>query len=114
MTTVSFWHWLFKGGGAKPGYRRLLDKWFIGHIFMAAILTILVQQSLKESANTVLLPLSGALIGLSFAWAGNAQALLQTSEIEQLSRFRPGGFQEYAYVYQTAILVLLVTVVERT
>ena len=40
---------------------------------------------------------------------GNAQALLQTDEIEALSEEVPGGIATYAYVFQLAILVLLVT-----
>ncbi len=49
------------------------------------------------------------MVGLSFAWAGNAQALMQTPEIEKLSIYHPGGFVEYVYTYQTAILAILVT-----
>ena len=62
-------------------------------------------------ANTVLLPLVGILIGLSFAWAGNAQAMLQTREIASLSDYHEGGFAEYVYLYQTAILIILITLV---
>lgn len=62
-------------------------------------------------ANTVLLPLIGIFIGLSFAWAGNTQALMQSSEIDQLSRYHRGGFIDYVYTYQTAILAILITLV---
>jgi hypothetical protein len=58
-----------------------------------------------------LLPLVGILIGLSFAWAGNIQALLQVSEIEELTDFHEGGFAEYVFVYQTAIFTILLTLV---
>ena len=66
---------------------------------------------MATSANTVLLPLAGILVGLSFAWAGNAQALMQSSEMEELSTHHQGGFVEYVYIYQTAILTILVTLV---
>jgi hypothetical protein len=54
------------------------------------------------------MPLAGILIGLSFAWAGNMLALLQSSEIRRLSTYHPGGFAEYVYLYQLAILLLLI------
>lgn len=80
-------------------------------IFTALNILALVQKPLSECANSVLLPLAGAIIGLSFAWAGNAQALLQTSEIEDVADKAPGGLVEYAYVYQTAILLILIALV---
>jgi amino acid permease len=108
---TKFWRWFFRGSGGDPGYRRLVNSWFLIHIFVGATLAYLVRVDLQSAANTVLLPLAGILVGLSFAWAGNAQALMQTSEIEQLSERRAGGFSEYVYTYQTAILCILVTLV---
>jgi hypothetical protein len=52
---------------------------------------------------------AGIFIGLSFAWAGNAQALMQTAEIEAMTEKRAGGFREYAFAFQTAVLTILVT-----
>ena len=66
---------------------------------------------MATSAKAVLLPLAGILIGLSFAWAGNAQALMQSKEIEDLSEHHEGGFVEYVFTYQTAILAILFTLV---
>ena len=77
---ISYWQWLFKGSGARPGYRRILDKWLLMHIPIGVILSLLTSLDLQACANAVLLPLAGILIGLSFAWAGNAHALLQTEE----------------------------------
>ena len=108
---MSFWKWFFLSTGRRPGYRKLLDRWLLVHVFVGAALAWLVPITLKDSANTVLLPLAGIFIGLSFAWGGNAQALLQTEEINKLADYHPGGFEEYIYTYQTAILVILVTLV---
>jgi hypothetical protein len=47
------------------------------------------------------------LVGLTFAWAGNANALLQSREIEELSERHPGGYTEYVFTYQAAILAIL-------
>jgi hypothetical protein len=107
-----YWRWFLKGSGGKTGYKRLLLNWWtIVHIVFGLILTFLVKADVKTAANSVLLPLAGIFIGLCFAWAGNAQALMQSDEIEKLSRHHEGGFVEYVFVYQTAILVVLVTLV---
>ena len=108
---LNYWFWLLKGSGGKPGYRRILNKWIIFHLLVGLIVSLLVKVDLSASANTVLLPLVGILVGLSFAWAGNAQAMMQGSEIEKLSQFHEGGFIEYVYIYQTAILTILTTLV---
>lgn len=112
MTSLfNYWRWFFRGSGGKPGYRRLVDLWLIVHFTIGITLALLVRVDIQTAANTVLLPLAGILVGLSFAWAGNAHGLLQSSEIEELSRHHEGGFLEYVFVYQTAILVILVTMV---
>jgi hypothetical protein len=108
---INYWQWLFKGSGGRSGLRRLFDRWLLLHVTVGVGLATLVQKPLTECANSVLLPLAGAIIGLSFAWAGNAQALLQTSEIEDVADRHQGGLVEYAYVYQTAILLILITLV---
>ena len=50
-------------------------------------------------------------IGLSLAWVGNIQALLQEKEIEKLAKHHPDGLQTYVYTFQLSILVILVTAV---
>jgi amino acid permease len=110
-SVISYWQWFFKGSGAKPGYRRLVNRWILLHLCAGGIVAFLTQIDLQTAANTVLLPLVGILIGLSFAWAGNAQALLQSSEIDKLSEHHEGGFVEYVFTYQTAILAILITLV---
>ena len=108
---LNYWHWFSKGSGGKPGFRRLLNFWVFLHLGIGAVLALLVKLDLTICADTVLLPLAGILVALSFAWVGNAQALMQTTEIEELAKHHPGGFIEYAYVFQTAILIILITLV---
>jgi len=105
-----FWRWFLLGGKGR-GWRKFADRWLLLHLAVGWALAFLVPAGLSSAATTVLLPLVGILIGLSFAWAGNAQALLQTEEIEQLAEYRQGGFEEYVYTYQTAILIILSSVV---
>jgi hypothetical protein len=80
------------------------------HLSVGIVVYVLVPLPLSDAAKAVLLPLVSVLVGLAFAWAGNAQALLRSMEIEDLSKFVPGGFTTYAYAFQTAILAVLVTV----
>lgn len=107
---MGFWKWFFLGTSGKPGFFKFFDRWLFLHIIVGFLLAWLVPSSLSQAANTVLLPLVAIFIGLSFAWGGNAQALLQTEEIDKITDYHPGGFEEYVYTYQTAILVILITV----
>jgi hypothetical protein len=110
-TSISFWRWLVKGSGGLPGYRRLINRWLVLHGGVGVLMAWVVRVNLQSAANTVLLPLVGILIGLCFAWAGNAQALLQAEEIEEMTEYHKGGFAEYVFTYQAAILAILVTLV---
>ena len=85
--------------------------WIIIHISIGVLLAIFIPSDLESAANTVLLPLAGIFIGLTFAWAGNAQALLQSKEISDLTKQHSGGLEEYVYTFQTAILVIMITMV---
>lgn len=107
----NYWNWFFAGSGGLPGYRRLINRWLLVHAAVGALIALLVNVDLPTAANTVLLPLAGIFVGLAFAWAGNAMALMQSREIERLADEYKGGFADYVYIYQTAILVILVTMV---
>ena len=108
---TSFWRWFFIAGETRAGWRRLINRWAVLHLGVGLVLAWMVELDLRSAAGAVLLPLMGVLVGLSFAWAGNAQSLLQTSEIEELSEFRPGGLAEFAFTYQAAILAILGSIV---
>lgn len=108
---MNYWRWLFIGDKGKPGIYKFWDRWIIAHLLAGITLAWLLPISMKEAASAFLLPLASIFIGLAFAWGGNAQALLQTEEIEELSGYHEGGIENYVYTYQTAILVILVTLV---
>jgi hypothetical protein len=108
---LSYWQWLVRGGGGKPGYRRFIDWWLPLHLSIGIGLAVLVPKSLEEAATSILFPMAGVLIGLTFAWSGNAQALLSSTEIRALSKNRAGGLAEYVYGFQSAILLILVTLI---
>lgn len=107
---MNFWEWFFWGTGGQPGFRKFFNRWLMFHIIIGFCLIWIVPVSLESAAKAFLLPLAGIFVGLSFAWGGNAQALLQTEEIESLTEHHPGGFEDYIYTYQAAILVILCTV----
>jgi hypothetical protein len=107
----SYWLWFLKGSGDKAGYRRIINCWIILHIFVGYSLSYIVKIDLISCANTVILPLAAIFVGLSFAWVGNAQALLQSERMELIYKHHKGGFIEYAFTFQTAILALLVSLV---
>ena len=107
----SYWKWLFRGLNDKPGIYSFLNRWLLFHVIVGVVLAFLVYIPLHESARALVFPLGGIFIGLSFAWAGNAQALLQTDEIEQLFPFTPDGIVTYIYEFQTAILCILIALV---
>lgn len=108
---MSFWRWFTRGSGGKSGLMRLINLWLLFHVGIGWALSRLVPVELATAANAVLLPLVGILIGLAFAWAGNAQALMQSAEIDELAMHHEGGFVDYVYTYQLAIFIILVTIV---
>jgi hypothetical protein len=111
-TPFSYWSWFFIGSGADPGWKRLiLNRWSFLHLGIGVVLAMVIEQNIEDAAKSVLLPLAGIFIGLSFAWAGNAQALLQSEEIGHMATKHKGGFVDYVFTYQTAILAILVSLV---
>jgi hypothetical protein len=109
---LSFWRWFGRGGRRKAGWGRLLwNGWTPVHCAVGVALGILVPLDLSACANAVLFPLAGVLVGLTFAWAGNAQGLLQTEEMQELARHRDRGLRVYVFTYQTTVLVLLFALV---
>lgn len=107
-----FWEWFFLGLEERSGLEELFINWWcIVHLIVGFVLAQSIDVSLDEAAQTILLPLAGIFVGLSFAWAGNAQALLQKKEIQKISLHLPDGIEAYIYIFQLAILVILVTLI---
>jgi hypothetical protein len=104
-----YWRWLLVGYEQGPGIRKFLDVWLLLHLAAGVILAYIVQVELAEAAKTILLPLAGVLVGLMFAWGGNAQAVLASDEFDDIASRHPGGVEEYAFTFQSAILCLLTT-----
>jgi hypothetical protein len=97
--------------GGRPGIACIANKWIMKHLLVGAILLRIVPVTIKEAATTVLFPLSGVFIGISFAWVGNAHNLLQSEEIRRLTGNHKGGQRHYIFVYQTSVLVIISTLI---
>ncbi len=118
---MNFWKWFFKGScelgsevqgvKSRPGIFSYLDGWLIFHIAVGFVLMVLVPIQINEAATSILLPLAGIFIGLTFAWGGNAVSLMQSEEMNKIADYQDGGLQVYAFKFQSAILVLLITMV---
>src|SRR5690606_9992672 len=93
----------------KPGYRRIVDRWLLLHLSVGGLISSFAGITLGDASQAVLLPLMAVFVGLTFSWAGNAHALLQSSEIIQLASGRSGGIAEYIFTFQLSILIVLVT-----
>lgn len=106
---ISYWRWFFHGSGDGPGIRRFLDWWLLVHFLVGGLSAFFLPITLEQAGTSLLLPLAGIFIGLSFAWGGNAQALIKSPEITLLTTFRKGGYEEYLYTYQSAVLLILVS-----
>jgi hypothetical protein len=108
---LDFWKWFFVGRDSRAGWKRFVNRWLILHAGVGALLIWLIPVTLEKSAQTVLLPLAGVFVGMTFAWVGNAQAVLQSPELDRVSANRAGGIEDYVHTFQAAILTILTTLV---
>jgi hypothetical protein len=104
-----FWEWFLFGNAA--GWKRFRDRWAFLHLVVGLVLAVSVPLPLNEAAKAVLLPLAGVLVGMSFAWVGNALAIAQSTEIDRLADHHPEGYESYVHPYQAAILIILASLV---
>lgn len=104
-----FWKWLFCGLESAPGIQQFKIGWLMIHAATGVGLAFLIDEPLSEASRVILLPLTGLLVGISFAWIGNALTLLRSDEIAALSEHHVDGLRSYVYTFQTAVLVIMVT-----
>lgn len=105
---LRFWPWF-----AKEGLAKLCDGWLVVHAVAGLVLAAVVPDKMSEVAKIVFLPFAQVLIGLAFAWAGNAIAILQTHELQKIGTqpADPTRFRAYVFTYQMAVLILLAVLV---
>jgi hypothetical protein len=112
-SNFSFWCWFINGNGidGKPGYFQYFDRIFFIYLIVGLVGAFYIEKPPSDIAVSLMLPVAGALFGVTFAWSGNITALLSTKEISQLSKHVPGGLAEYVYSAQAVVLIVLVTAV---
>lgn len=108
---ITFWKWLVVGSGGKPGFKKIINRWLPIHLFIGTLLSVFITNSPEKIANSVLLPLIGVFVGLSFAWAGTIYPILQSRAFDRFSSKSKGGHIDYLYTFQCAVLIMLVTLV---
>jgi hypothetical protein len=106
----TFWRWFGVGSGGVPGFRRLLNVWLLLHLLIGSVAATLINTELHELAQDALLPLLAILVGLTFSWAGNAHALMQSEEIVEYAKKKAGGMPDYVFTFQLCILINVVTI----
>jgi hypothetical protein len=105
---LDFWQWLW-----PTGLRTLADRWLALHVVVGGAVAAAVDKPLSGIALTVFLPFASVLVGLAFAWGGNAMAVLQSDELHTIGSQpgAPNGYRDWVFAYQLAILVILVVLV---
>lgn len=114
MTYRRFWTWFFRGSEkSKPGLIDLF--WSISTMFCvlaAATLSYFAQRmEFYELARYAIFPLTGVFIGVSFAGASFAFSKLQSDSVRELISRDKKGIEYYVFGYQSAVLLLLISVV---
>ncbi|MDL2313828.1 hypothetical protein LJC36_02480 [Desulfovibrio sp. OttesenSCG-928-C14] len=110
MPKLAFWTWLFKGiGDSPPGVFKLFNRWLWLHLIVAIFLCALTGDDISETSKSIVLPASGILLGITFAWSGNITSLLSAKEISELAEITKGKMSEYVYSVQLSILIVFAT-----
>jgi hypothetical protein len=113
-----FGSWLFRGDAAgsstpktKPGLLYIFTKYAWIHAGVGIAFALDQTLNLATASQSVLLPVTGSLLGFAFAWGANGQSLLQTKEIQEIQRYGSQGLKIILYKYQLAFLCVLTTVI---
>lgn len=106
---INFWQWLIDDWKAQMKLI-LGDRYVFFHILGALLFGIKIIDPTKF-ATTILLPFASIIIGISFAWGGNAVALLSDGALQTIAEQHKKGFENYVYKFLLSILILLGTLV---
>lgn len=114
MIYIDFWSW-FTGAHSSnessiPGYKRVINEWMFFHSLVGLVLCFLTTGMISNVAKILIIPLSGALVGVTFAWSGNISALVMSSEISDVTKDDEKKFYDYVYTFQLTALVIITTI----
>lgn len=101
---LAFWPWFW-----GTGIRSFWDRWLVLHVGIGLALALGVSGALSSIALTVFIPFASVLVGLAFAWGGNAMAVLQTDELHEIGNhpLKRDAYRDWVFSYQVAILVIV-------
>lgn len=112
ISDLNFKHWFLHGNkNSTPGYTRLLDIRTVLDLSIGAVVTIFVSIPLQEASTSILLPLTGVLIGVCASWAAPAQEVLSSQKMIPFLKSHKGGPCEYFLILQLVVFVMLFAIV---
>lgn len=107
----SFWRWFALGSGDAPGYTRVLNYWLVLDFAVGIVFVVLFDVHVSQFASGVLLPVSGAFIGISIGAINTAQAVLFSNHLKVLADHWRGGLEDFVFPFLMVILINLVTII---
>lgn len=103
----NFWFWLIAPESARGGRKRWLNWLLVAHGLIGFAFASIFRGNLPECARSVILPLAGVLVGLTFAWSATAIGIINSKEFRRIMVNSRTGVRGTANYYQLAILVAL-------
>lgn len=109
---ITFWKWLFLGTEKTPsGYKNIFNKFIVVHIISAIFCNIFFKADAFNFATKALFPAASILIGISMAWTTRASTILQTKELRDALFTADRPAEDYVYVFQLSILIVIIMVI---
>jgi F0F1-type ATP synthase membrane subunit c/vacuolar-type H+-ATPase subunit K len=83
----------------------------IVHAIIGFLFALVFREDLSERARSVILPLAGVLVGLTFAWSATAIGIISSKEFRRIMENSRTGIRGTANYFQLAILVVLASTI---
>ena len=103
---TSFWAWM-RDRSERGGMKRWFNWTLVVHTIIGVALAYVVPGELADRAKSVVLPLAGVLVGLTFAWAATAISVVSSPEFRRIMAGSSQGVRGTANYFQLAIFVVL-------
>jgi hypothetical protein len=101
---IDFWDWMW---AEKINLlRSIFDKFVFIHVLVGSVFCYRVHDYVDFS-KTILVPFASIIFGISFAWGGNAVALLSDRHVMKVASCHAKGFEYYVYKFLFSMFVLI-------
>lgn len=104
---TTFWQWMRKGSGGKPGWRRLINAWNLLDLGVGAFLAYVVEAPIVEVSKVAILLSFGLIIGM-LVLVSPFSSLMRSREVRLVAKHSAGGWLDYVYTYQASIFAALI------